>query len=128
MNVLNSKTILLMLLAVCLSFSSCVKDGGVSPKVLEGKWNIKLIDGEPADEDFYWEFDEDGNFNYCEDNECEHGTWEWNNDKSEIDIDYTDEFGNDFNVELEVDVLDKKTLKGSINVLWFFADYEFERD
>jgi len=128
MGILNSKLIQALVLAVCLSFSSCVKEGGLSPKVLEGKWNATFFDNESVvDEDIYWEFEDDGDFKYCYDNECYSGDWEWNSDKTELDININFD-GDIYRTEFEVDVLDKEALEGD----WVYDGYvyplEFVRD
>jgi len=129
MKILNNKLIQAMVLAACISFSSCVKEGGLSPRVLEGKWNLTFFDNESAaDDNIYWEFEGDGDFRACYENDCYEGDWEWNKDKTEIDITYPDSNGDIFRVELEVDVLDKEALEGDASVYGYSYSIEFVRD
>jgi len=129
MVILKKNFILALVLAVCLSTTGCVKEGGLSPKVLEGKWNLTFVNGVQQNPiDTYFEFEDDGDFKYCYDNECYSGDWEWNKDKTELDITYTDSYGDTYNTEFEIDVLDKETLEGDWNFSSYQVKLEFERD
>jgi len=128
MKILNSKLIQALVLAACLSFTSCVKEGGLSPKVLEGKWDLTFQDGVSAvDENVYWEFEDDGDFKYCYENDCYNGDWEWNSDKTELDLSINFD-GDIYQSEFEVDVLDKETLEGDWTIFSYVTKLEFTRD
>jgi len=121
MVILKKNFILALVLAVCLSTTGCVKEGGVSPKVLEGTWDLTFYQGIDRTEDnIYWEFEDDGDFTFHYDGDSYAGDWEWNSDKTEIDITYTDSYGDTYNTEFEVEVLDKETLEGD----WSYSSYK----
>lgn len=116
-----------LVLFVVISSSSCVRDGGLSPRALEGEWQIVSLDGEEAeaDEAITWDFGDDGDFEWCYEydsySDCYDGDWEWNRD---CDVIYfnIEEDGDSYLFEFEVDVLDKTTLKGD----WGYGGDNFE--
>lgn len=119
----------ILVLMTCLELAGCVPEGGLTPRVIEGEWNLVEINGQNYSyNDFTFEFEEDGDFEFCYEGECYSGEWEWNSDKTELDIDYTDGFGDTYFTEFEVDVLDNEVLEGTWNIDGYSVNLEFERD
>lgn len=119
-----------MVLAACLYLAGCTPDGGLSPRVLEGTWELTKINGQPVDpgDTFNWEFEEGGDFKIISGSDTYLGEWEWNQAKDELDIEFRDSWGDLYVTEFEIDVLDKETLEGD----WLYDGdiyaLEFERD
>ncbi|WNJ17354.1 hypothetical protein [Pontibacter sp. G13] len=115
--------------AICLDLAGCTPEGGLTPRVLEGDWKLIMLQGVDVENlvTITWEFEEDGDFTFCYDNECYLGTWEWNAAEDELDITYTDGFGDNYVTEFEIDVLDKTTLSGDWKSDGYTYEMEFER-
>lgn len=116
-----------MVLVTCLELAGCVPDGGTTPRVLVGEWQLDRFNGAVTTSGFTWEFDEDGDFSWCYAGDCYDGEWEWNSDKSELDIQFVDDFGELYNTEFEVEVLDNETLKGEWSYDGEIYQLEFDR-
>lgn len=121
-------------LFVVLSFNSCVKDDGLTPRVIEGEW--KLVDAaadDLADYEIIWDFEDDGDFSITLDDETYDGEWEWNDDEDELLIEYTDSFGDVYDTVFEVEILDNDQLTGDWileaedGYFYGLSDLEFER-
>lgn len=117
-----------MVLVVCLELAGCVPDGGVTPRVLEGEWQLDRFNGTVINTAFTWEFEEDGDFRWCYSGDCYDGEWEWNSDKTEIDIQFVDGFGDLYNTEFEVEILDNEKLKGEWSFEGEIYQMEFDRN
>jgi len=128
----DQRMLRVMVVAVCLSVSGCVPDGGLTPRVLEGEWILTSLDNQNVAQANSWsfEFQEDGDFQWTffSYNETYRGEWEWNDTKDEIEIEYTDSFGDTYSLEFEVEVLDNMNLEGEIISNGYTFDVEFERD
>lgn len=125
---LNLRRVQALVLLACFAAFGCNKD--VKPRKLEGEWRLDKINGQSAGSDgFTWEFEDDGDFQWCFDGgDCYFGEWEWNNDKDEIDLEWTDSFGDRYFAEFEVEMLDKEVLEGDFISDGYNYDLEFERD
>lgn len=115
------------------SYSSCKKDGPSRTDLLVGKWELEEFDGSSANNEISFEFEDDGDFEICFQESgtsyCYDGEWEWaNGDEDEIEMEYTDSFGDSYDLEFEVDVLNDEELSGELESDGYTYDVVFERD
>ena len=125
----NKRYVQALVLVVCMSLASCNQD--VRPRQLDGTWELPRFNNIAAGNNsifFTWEFEKDGDFTICISGDCYDGDWEWEERGEELEIDYTDDFGDTYRTSFEVDMLDKEVLEGD----WTYDGYtyalEFERD
>ncbi|MEL6635333.1 MAG: hypothetical protein AAFW73_22740 [Bacteroidota bacterium] len=115
-----------LVVMVCVSLASCNQD--VRPRQLDGKWELKRVDGVNVDPGSIWEFEKNGDFEFCQDGDCYSGDWEWEDRGEELEINYTDDFGDSYRINFEVDMLDKEVLEGDLSLDAYTFTAEFERD
>ena len=115
-----------LVVLVCMSLASCNQD--VRPRQLDGEWELKRVDGVAVDPGSIWEFEKNGDFRFCQDGDCYSGDWEWEERGEELEINYTDDFGDSYRIDFEVDMLDKEVLEGDLVDGSYTYTVEFERD
>lgn len=116
------------LVIILFSLLSCTPEGRVTPRVLDGKWPLITFNNYSRT-GYSWGFSKDGAFSFCYlSSRCEHGTFEWNEDKDEVLIVYVDGNGDFHRTNFRIEVLDKTTLKGIASGPGFADVLLFERE
>ncbi|MEL6635334.1 MAG: hypothetical protein AAFW73_22745 [Bacteroidota bacterium] len=122
----NPRYVQALVLVVCMSLASCNQD--VRPRQLDGTWELKSVNKVPADPGTTWEFEKDGGFKNCQDGDCFEGSWEWEERGEELEIEYIDNFGDNYRFSFEVDMLDKEVFEGEVVIDGDLYLVAFERD
>lgn len=107
------------LLMTVLTMTQCKKDDEKTPnELIIGVWQVVEIGGDvvPADEVFTYEFEADQGLEICYTDEtetyCYDGEWNWlGTDYDKLNVEYTDEDGYAYSVNLEVERLDESNLE-----------------
>ncbi len=119
-------------LALALQGASCKKDESKTD-LLVGEWELVEIDGnDPGNFGLKLRFDEDKDFRVCSEysgySECYHGTWDWaNSQKDEVEMEYEDDFGDDYHLHFSIDKLTKDELEGELESDGDTYDVVFEK-
>ena len=122
----NKRYVQALVVVVCMSLASCNQD--VRPRQLDGKWEFKRVYFFNVDPGSTWEFEKYGDFEFCSDGDCYSGDWEWEDRGEELEISYTDDFGDSYRIDFEVDMLDKEVFEGDLIAGSYTYAVEFERD
>lgn len=126
MNLKKPTEKLVMGAAAVAALTQLTACGDISAGKIDGdKWELAKING-LAVSGTTLEFEKDGDFQICYDGDCYDGEWEWNSSKDELDIVYFDA-GDSYNIDFEVDLLNKTQLEGTWKYDGTSYEVEFER-